>query len=154
MARWLGIVVSSDKLVVVDAEVPAKGPLTILADHSWKLQNGDRAAAYAVMHQQVADYIKERSIKKVVVKASAVSLGGTKKPHLEACELRGVVLCAAAPNSTTQAVAKNSISRNFGNRKVDEYLKDDKFWAGEIAGDLRVGSREAAMILIAARKTK
>lgn len=154
MTRYLGIVVSSDKITAIDVDVPAKGPITILADHSWKLQMGDRAKAYAVAHQQVSDYIREHGIERTVVKASAVSLGGTKKPHLEACELRGVVLSAAAQASEVIGLAKNAISRNFGSRKVDEYIKDDEFWTGEVVGPLRVGSREAAMVILAARKAK
>ena len=49
--RWLGIVVGSDRVVVVDAEAPKTGPLVIQADHSWSLQRGKRAAAYSVIHR-------------------------------------------------------------------------------------------------------
>jgi hypothetical protein len=145
-------VVASDKLTIVDAEVPASGPLVRQGDHSWSLQKGDRAAAYRVMHQQVADYVRENCICRAVVKASAVSLGGTKKAHLEAAELRGVVIAAASISARTETIAKNHISRTFGNRKMDEYVADDSFWSGQLVGErLRVGSREAAMVLLAAR---
>jgi hypothetical protein len=153
--RWLGIVVRSDEIVLVDAEVPDSGPLLLQGDHSWQLQKGARGAAYVVLHQQVADYVRENGIDRVVVKGSAVSLGGTKLVHLHAAELRGVVLCAAATETSTQTVSKNHISRTFGDRKVDEYVKDDRFWSSQVTGaKLRVGSREAAMILLAARKAK
>lgn len=150
--RWIGLVVSGDKVVAVDAKVPEAGPLVIQGDHSWKLQEGDRALAYRVMHQQVADYIKENRISRAVLKASALSLGSVKKAHLEAAELRGVVMCAAASATTVQTLAKAHISRTFGDRKVDEYLIDQDFWASEVAGALRAGSREAAMILLAAKR--
>ena len=153
--RWLGILVSSDKIVAVDAEVPKTGLLKLVADHSWSLQEGERATAYAIMHQQVSDYVSEHGIKRVVVKESAVSLGGTKKAHLQAAELRGIVIAAAASKTRTEVISKAHISRTFGSRKVDEYLSDSNFWTAELEGkSLRVGSREAAMVLLAARKEK
>ncbi len=54
-----------------------------------------------------------------------------------------------------QMDTKAHISKTFGDRKVDEYLKDDDFWSKQISsGQLRIGSREAAMVLLAARKKK
>jgi hypothetical protein len=153
--RWLGVVVSGDALVAVDAEVPDAGPLVIQADHSWSLQAGNRAAAYAVMHQQVADYVKEHKVARVVVKASALSQGSTKLAHLRAAELRGVVIAASASigGVAVGMIAKAAVSRGFGKRKVDDYLQDDDFWADTVKGaKLRIGSREAAMMLVAARK--
>jgi len=153
--RWLGIVVSSDKITMLDAEVPEAGPLVIQADTSWRLQIGDRAAAYRVMHQNVADYAREHHIARVIIKSSAVSRGGTTKAHLEAAELRGVVMAAAAAESTrTTCLAKATISKTFGKRKVDEYLADEDYWDAEFSGKLRSGSREAAMIMLAARGRK
>jgi hypothetical protein len=86
-----------------------------------------------------------------IIKGSAVSLGGTKLAHLEAAELRGVVAAALASVTKVSYESKANISRNFGGRKVDEYLKDTSFWTKEASGDLRVGSREAAMVILAAR---
>jgi hypothetical protein len=152
--RWLGIVVSSNGVTAVDAEVPPTGPITIQADHSWRLQTGDRGEAYAVMHRQIKEYVSDSKIDRVVVKESAVSLAGTTKAHLHSAELRGVVLCASAAVTNTKVISKANISRNFGNRKVDEYLGDDGFWAKKTTGKLRSGSREAAMMLLAARKAE
>jgi hypothetical protein len=155
LERWIGVVVASDRVTAVDAEVPDSGPLVILADHSWPLQKGDRALAYRVLHQQVADYCKEHEIKRAIIKGSAVSLGGTKKVHLEAAELRGVVISACATVANTDMVAKATISRTFGKRKVDDYIGDNNFWTQEVVGvALRIGSREAAMVLLAARDAK
>jgi hypothetical protein len=148
--RWLGVTVSSDQVIIVDAEVPHKGPLVIQADQTWRLQQGNRAKAYRVMHQHVADYAREHKIARAIIKGSAVSLGGTKKAHLEAAELRGVVMCALADVTDTETKLIASISRTFGARKVDEYLKDNSFWNDNMAGNnLRVGSREAAILILA-----
>jgi hypothetical protein len=152
--RWLGVVVSGDKVTIVDAEVPDSGPLVVLSDQSWPLQQGDRASAYVVMAQQVSNYATENDIDLAVVKASAVSLGGTKKAHLESAELRGVVMMALGSVTNVECKSKAVISKTFGTRKVDSYVKDDGFWLKECAGNLRTGSREAAMVLLAARKTK
>jgi hypothetical protein len=154
MARWLGVVVSGEKVTVVDAEVPSSGPLVIEGDHSWPLQKGDRISAYVVMAQHVSNYATENAIDLAVVKASAVSLGGTKKAHLESAELRGVVMTALATVTSVECKSKAVISKTYGKRKVDAYVRDDAFWLKECAGDLRAGSREAAMVLLAARKAK
>lgn len=148
--RWIGIVVSGDRVTLVDAEVPKAGPLALQSDQSWSLQGGDRANAYDVMYRRVRDYIQEHGIARTVIKASALSQGGVRMGHLDSAELRGVVMCAAAA-STVKCLAKNLISRRFGERKVDEYVKDTDFWDANVTGDLRAGSREAAMMLLAAR---
>ncbi len=84
---------------------------------------------------------------------SALSLAGTKKAHLDAAEFRGVVLCAAASATKVITLAKATISKGFGERKADEYLVDDAFWNESVAGaPLRNGSREAALLILAARR--
>jgi len=150
LERWVGIVVSGDTLTLVDAEVPKTGPLNLQSDQSWSLQDGDRASAYDIVYRRVRHYIQEHGIARTVVKASALSQGSTRMGHLTSAELRGVVMCAAAA-STVQCLAKNSISRRFGKRKVDAYVKDSNFWDENIVGDLRAGSSEAAMMLLGAR---
>jgi hypothetical protein len=105
------------------------------------------------MHQHIADYAREQGITRAVIKGSAVSLGGTKKAHLEAAELRGVVMAALASVTRVETESKSRLSRTFGDRKVDEYLRDDNFWSEKVTGSsLRIGSREAAIALLAARK--
>jgi hypothetical protein len=150
--RWLGVVVASDKITLVDAMVDGDKPIVVQSDVTWSLQDGARPDAYRVMHQRISDYARENSIARAIVKGSAVSLGGTKLAHLEAAELRGVAAAALATVTEVTFESKANISRNFGERKVDEYLKDNDFWAKEVsAGDLRVGSREAAMVILASR---
>ncbi len=151
--RWVGIAVSGNKVTVVDAEVDNSGPIEVIADQTWKLQSGDRPKAYSVIHQQLLDYLNDHDVDRAIVKASALSQGGMGKGHLEAAELRGVVLSAAASVTAVSVVAKAHISRTFGDRKADEYLSDSSFWTAQVAGvDLRIGSREAALLLLAVRK--
>lgn len=148
--RWVGIVVTGDKAIIVDAEVPDEGQLVLQNDETWRLQSGDRAAAYNVIGQQCRDYLRDNGVSKVLIKGSAVSLGGTKIGHLRSAELRGVIKGAAASVCDVREFSKASLSRNFGERKVDEYAKDDEFWKTHFTGeDLRAGSREAAIMLLA-----
>jgi hypothetical protein len=152
--RCLGVVASGDRVIMVDAEVPEKGAITILSDASIKLQKGDKAEAYRLMHQRISDYVREKKIAKAVIKASAVSQAGRPKlAHFESAELRGVAISALRHGGAdVEIIAKAKISRTFGERKVDEYIKDDEFWDEQITGEeLRGGSREAALLLIASR---
>ena len=150
--RWVGIVASGDKVTMVDAEVPANGPLIVQMDQTLKLQTGDRASAYDTLYNSLTNYFREQKIAKVFVKASAVSKGSVSLAHLSSAEVRGVVMAAAASVCDAQTLAKAAISKGFGKRKVDEYLDDAQFWTDNVDGkDLRAGSREAAILLIAAR---
>lgn len=150
--RWVGIAVSGDKVTVVDAIVPEEGPLELQSDQTFRLQRGERAEGYHVVHRQVSEYLSQQKVDKVIVKASATSKA-MGKGHLEAAELRGVVMAAAASVTSCGSLAMATISRHYGERKAAEYLSDDEFWQEKVTGcRLRGGSREAAMILIAARK--
>jgi hypothetical protein len=64
--RWLGVVVSGDKVTFVDAEVDGDKPLILQSDQTWTLQSGNRSEAYATMSQQMADDVRENSIKRAV----------------------------------------------------------------------------------------
>jgi hypothetical protein len=151
--RWLGVVVSGDKVTFVDAEVDGDNPLVLQNDQTLTLQPGNRAEAYSTISQQIANYVREHSIKRIVVKESAVSRNAATKALLQSAELRGVVMGAVGTIAPTDVKSKASISRTFGERKVDEYVADNEFWKKEVTGvNLRVGSREAALVLIAARK--
>lgn len=150
--RWLGVTVSGDKAILVDANVPEDdGPIVINADFNVKLQKGVRSTAYSVFWQEVYDYAKENNIEYAAVKGSAVSQQG--KPtlaHFEAAELRGVAIGALASVCPTETITKASISRNYGDRKADEYIADQGFWQDKFSGTgLRAGSREAAFCILA-----
>lgn len=146
------MVVSGDKVTVVDAEMVDTGPLILQADVTWKLQSGDRPNSYHVLNQQCANYLQGNNISKVLIKASATSRTGVKLGHFYSAELRGVVQACAASICEVKLVSKAALSRNFGERKVDEYTKDDDYWEQHFSGcDLRSGSREAAIMLLAER---
>jgi len=152
--RCAGIVVVGEVVTVVDAEIPddPDALITILADDTWRLQSGQRPLAYRVLHQRCADYLRENGVDKVVIKASALPTGAAKLGLLTSAEVRGVVVAAAASVCPVTVLSKAVISRTYGERKVDEYLKDDAFWDDNTTGgSLRKTSREAAMMVIAAR---
>lgn len=152
MERWAGISVSSDRITVVDATVEVGQPLVINADQSFKLQQSSRPEAYRTIYDQVADYLTSHGIQRVIVKASAVSQGGSGLAHLEAAEVRGVVMAAAASVCGVSAKSKAQISKTFGSKKFDEYVKDDAYWTTAVAGvALKKGSREAALLILAER---
>ena len=131
--NWLGIIVSGDKIKVVNTTFVADNPISINGEHTWKLQTGSRPEAYQIIYDQVSDYILENCIDRVVIKDSAVSQGRTSLSHLRSAELRGVVTAAASKNTNLSLLAKSQISRNFGSRKSDEYTKDDEFWSTNVA---------------------
>ena len=67
----------------------------------------------------------------------------------DGCPLHPVEVAEAQ----VQSLAKGVVSRTYGDRKVDEYLKDDAFWRDKLTGNgLRKGSREAAMLIIVSRE--
>lgn len=153
--RLASFVVSGDSVKVVVAQVSTdpNDPISIEYDQTWNLQSGAREPALHVLHQRCASFLKEQQIKAVVLKASAAPRSMATLSLLHSAEVRGVVIAAAASLAEVQSLAKGVISRTYGDRKVDEYLKDEAFWNSKTTGSaLRAGSREAAMLIIAARE--
>lgn len=153
--RWLGVTVSGDKAILVDATVPDNDdPIIVNADFTVKLQKGSRPSAYASCAHEVADYAREKGVQRAAIKGSAVSqMGKPTLAHFESAELRGVLIGALAAVCPTETITKANISRNFGDRKADEYIKDEDFWTESFGGvALRAGSREAAFCILAKRK--
>lgn len=150
--RWIGIVVSGEKITLVDAMVPDDGPVDIISDQTITLQKGDRAKAYEVMYHRIADYARNNGVQRAFIKASAAGQGPIGKAHLLAAELRGVAMCALAGACDVTSLTKAHVSRRFGERKTDEYVKDNDFWRDETTGQsLRIGSREAVIYMLASR---
>lgn len=149
--QWLGIVVSGSQFIAVHLEID--GDDAILSNQfTWKLQSGDQPIAYATMYDRVKDYIENNRVQHVVIKASAVGQNSIKLSHLKSAELRGVICAASvAGGATTALVQKGTISRTFGSRKVDDYVKDDSFWENKVDGTLTKGRREAALLVLSRR---
>ncbi|WP_247455771.1 hypothetical protein [Bradyrhizobium sp. 166] len=147
---------SGDKVTIVDAQIDGQNALTLENDFTWPLQPGNRSESYLTVSKQVTDYAQENSIAKAFVKESAVSgRGAATMALLQSAELRGVVMAALAAVVPTVTKSKASISKTFGERKVDDYVKDDDFWKKEVKGiALRSGSREAVMVLLSARNNQ
>lgn len=152
---WIGIVVASGEITLVNLEFQVDGSPVLNDDTTWALQQGVRPEAYNVMYSRLVNYLRENSVAHIAIKGSALSRGGTKLSHLEAAELRGVVIAAcASTNSEVHVVTKAHISRTFGKRKVDEYVSDESFWGDRLLDtQMRKGSREAAMLIFAVRKS-
>jgi Holliday junction resolvasome RuvABC endonuclease subunit len=151
--KWIGITNTSEEVVVVYLEVHQGDGVTIYDDQTWKLQNGERAAAYCTMYERILNYISENGIRNVVIKGSAVSTGTTRLAHLKTAELRGVIMTAAAhTNARVTEMTKSLVSKKLGTRRADQYVSDDSFWDHQIAdGTLRKGSREAVLLILAAK---
>lgn len=144
---WAGAHVSGSSAIIVLIKENSKS-LSIHSDSTFKLATGDRAEAYAIMHRRIRDYISENKVTQAAIKASALSTKGVKKAHLEAAELRGVVMAALHEGgASVQQATKASLSKTVGSKDVDGYLKDDSFWGSKVTGELRIGSREAAFIV-------
>lgn len=149
--RWLGVSVTGEKATIVDASVSENEtePIIINKDFTLSLQKGEKSEAYTTLHRELADYAREQSITTSVVKASAVSQ--KSKPTLallHSAELRGVVIAALASVCKTKTVAKASMSKNIGERNVDDYTKDNEFWNEHFEGSVRAGSKEAAFCIL------
>jgi hypothetical protein len=120
--RWLGVVVSGDKVIFVDAEVDGNKPLVLQNDQTFTLQPGNRAEAYSTISQQIANYVRENSIKRIVVKESAVSRNAATKALLHSAELRGVVMCAAGAIAPTESNQKHrSVERSASARSMSTW---------------------------------
>lgn len=149
--RWAGITVSSDVTIVV-AEFNADAT-KVIEDQTWRLQQGERSSAYSLMYARILNYLREYQIGTVTIKGSAVSKGGMKLAHLEAAEVRGVVISAAAESGARVIlITKSLLSRTFGERNADDYISDDSFWQKQSVANLRKGSREAMLLILSARK--
>ena len=92
---------------------------------------GDPAKAYRVVFEQLVDLFRNSGVETIYIKSSAVSGGKATMALLEGAELRGVTLTAAATvGCAVHLVSKAATSKIFGERKVDQYLKDDDYWTG------------------------
>ena len=153
--KLLGAKIGSDMAEIVVLTKEDNGNFTLEDQTTMKLHDGPRPTAYDTFHGEFSDFIAHQHVQTVCIKGSTVSMGGTKLAHLHAAELRGVVQAAAAAAGVeVRIMTKSAASRNFGDRNVDAYLKDDAFWTGINLGALRNGLREAAFAAISEFPTK
>lgn len=149
--NMISAVVTSEKIILVEGSYNDDDTVTVIKDETLDLEDGDRQLAYVVMHKRIADRLSQ-NIQHVVLKASAGGKYAAKTGVLHSAELRGVFLSAVPSKVEVTQVQKNTVSRTYGSRKVDEYVKDDEFIKKHFGGTvLRKGSREAAVLLLAAR---
>lgn len=154
--KWAGITVSGDNVVLVCLEFDDQGDASVIEDVTLRLQNGSRPEAYRTMSERVIQYLEENETEYAVIKGSAVSQRGRATlAHFESAELRGAVMTAASQSNAEVILLKKAvISRTFGDRKADDYVADDDFWEDSLAGTIRKGSREAALLILAARRAR
>lgn len=151
--KWASFLISGDSVTVVEAIIPDDDddPIEITLDVTWKVQKGNRSEAYEVLYERCRNYLTDGGIDNAVIKASAVAKGlGLSMLH--SAEVRGVIIAASAAAQTVSIVQKATVTKTYGNRKVDEYLTDNAFWAEQTSGmALRKTSREGAMYIVALR---
>jgi len=139
-------VVSSDSIILVEGEHNTDGTVTISKDETLDLEEGPRHKAYAVMAKRVKDRLGV-GVETLVLKASSGGQYAAKTAILHAAELRGVFLSAIPPQIEVIQRQKKTISKGRS-RKMDDYIKDDAFFADNVYGaKLRKGSREAAFLI-------
>jgi len=147
----IAAVVTSEKIVLTEGVLNDDETVTIVKDETFDLEKGDRQLAYVVMGKRIRDRLSQ-DIDQVVLKASAGGKNAATSAVLHAAELRGVFLGAVPEGLPVKQLQKAALSRHFGSKKVDDYLKDDAFFKKRFGGaDLRKGSREAAFLLLSAR---
>ena len=148
--KCAGFVVTSKAIKYV-LLVDNNSSFEIVEEGDMNLPKGDTAKALNSLFSRVFDFVAEKNVQRVVIKASAATGASVGLSHLRAAELRGVAAAAASRSKAeVLMVQKSQISRSFGARKVDEYVRDDSFWDGALAGDVTKGRREAALLVLAA----
>ena len=148
--RWVGMIVSGTKVTVVDVEILNIGTPILQMDETWSLQKGDRPESYHTISQQCINYLAEKKIDKVIIKESAIIPSNVNLSHLHSAELRGVIQAAAASVCKVTTISKAVLSRNLGERNVDEYIDNDDYWDQCFDGKtIRKRSRESAILVLA-----
>ena len=75
--RCVGVVVEGDTVWIVDANVPddPDGPIEIVADNKWDLQDGDRPTAFEIISRRCSSYMKEHSIARAFASSHSRAVG-------------------------------------------------------------------------------
>ncbi len=147
--RWIGMVVVSDKVTFVNAEVRPVGPIVVRAEHTWVLGTGERAAEYRAMQQRFSEYAADNQIARAILRASEQKPASPRRVHFETAELRGAIMCALAASVSVECVMKSSISRTLGNWNVDDVVANQVLWSQLVCGvNLTAAGRAAAIYVL------
>lgn len=146
------IVVRGVQVDLVDALIKRAGPIFVNRDLSWKLSSRNRPAAYARLYQEIVSYLSEQQIEQVLFRGVDVFRSMTKS-HLEAAELRGVILAAIAAHGPMFSLVPSEVEKMLDQGKLHDVIDDDAFWRSAATGAaVRKRSREAAALLVAAQR--
>src|SRR4051812_36703095 len=107
--RWAGLTVSSDHIVLVDAEDDGT-EVRFMLEQTWPLDEGPRAAAYRKMHQRIASHAREKRITHAILNASEYWPANPTKDGYEAAELRGVAMCALAETAMVDTILRKNLT--------------------------------------------
>jgi hypothetical protein len=144
-----GIAVGANHVdvVIVDG---ARGPdtLTLVISRRLELQQGDRALAFRALGDQLSNILHEAKAATVFIKRSAAG-PHVKLGHLEAAELRGMVFFVATGSARVTAINPTALARTFGNRKPQEYIKNDDYWKDRNLAELEKRYRDPCLLIIA-----
>ena len=153
--KWAGIKVSGTEIICVVLNIDNL-QRTVVQDFKIPLLKAPRPVAYNQAHGRIKDFLQQSQIDKVAVVSSAVNPGGISSSHLEAAELRGVVMAAAVQaDATVHCVNMTVIKKKkeiLGPLATSEYMNDDDVWATAVSGTLKKGSRDAGIAAIAAQQ--
>jgi hypothetical protein len=150
--KCLAVSISGSDVILVTVVFDTTAKHEIVNDVTWKLRKGAREIAYADMHRRVSTLVRESDFDRIVIKGSDAIGHSASLAILQSAEHRGVVIAAVASaiqNEDLQVKRKSDISRNFGERKVGGYAKDEEYWTRNFSGRLRKGSRETAFLALA-----
>ncbi|MBY3193685.1 hypothetical protein [Rhizobium laguerreae] len=143
-----GVVVGSEKIVIVEGTKNLDGTVTLVKDEVFTLEKGDRHIAYGAMHKRITDRMSH-GIAEVILKASSAGKFTGTQGALLAAELRGVFISAVPSAIAVKQEHVKNLSK-AGSRKVGDYTKDEVWWNEHFAGDVRKGNREAAYLILGA----
>jgi hypothetical protein len=153
--RWFGITCTRSEVIIVGLEYANDSELpTVFLDEKIPVsQTGDTPDDYKTIFERLQNDLIENKITHVIIKGSSPSSKGASRDILEGAELRGVLIAAASVAKSEVHIANAAIvSRTFGERKTDAYVKDSEFWKGQVIGNLRATAKNAAFYILSHKK--
>jgi hypothetical protein len=151
---YSGIAVGADyaDVVVVGAERGNDTIKELIVARKLQLERGPRPQAFRSLGEQLCNILREAGVLEVFIKKSSAGRHVTLS-HLEAAEVRGMVFFAASGVAQVTAVNPTVLSKTFGTKKTQEYLKDDRFWADRALEELEKQYRDPCLLVIAGMRS-